>query len=209
MKNINFDESRLLALYFELFRQCYDVKDERKDKEERELVRHIEMQNACCLFKRIGIPLDYSFYPDFNGVSSPRLKVHLRHLDKKKEDIEEFYDEYIEKRNQAFLSCRSYQQQLEEILPIHRENMERLPLAIYLFEDIEKQEKGIETVGSMIYTTTVQLPGADFSMIHKKLSESGYEDIELNKTIWKYLTVLDVINIKPNYITDKSKVLRK
>lgn len=208
MKNINFDESRLLALYFELFRQCYDVKDERKDKEERELVRHIEMQNACCLFKRIGIPLDYSPYPDFNGVSSPRLKVHLRHLDKKKEDIEEFYDEYIEKRNHQ-VCCSSYKHQLEHILPIGRDNMDRLALAIYLFEDIAKQEKGIETVGSMIYTTTVQFPGENFSMIHKKLSESGYEDIELNKTIWKYLTVLDVINIEPNYITDKSKVLRK
>lgn len=207
MKNINFDESLLLSLYFELFRRCYDVKDERKDKEERELVRHIEMQNACCLFKRIGIPLDYSPYPDFNGVSSPLLKVHLRHLDKKKEDIEEFYDEYIEKRNQTH--SFSYKHQLEHILPISRGNMDRLALAIYLFEDIAKQEKGIETVGSMIYTTTVQLPGADFSMIHKKLSESGYEDIELNKTIWKYLTVLDVIDIKPNYITDKSKVLRK
>ena len=207
MKNINFDESLLLSLYFELFRRCYDVKDERKDKEERELVRHIEMQNACCLFKRIGIPLDYSPYPDFNGVSSPLLKVHLRHLDKKKEDIEEFYDEYIEKRNQTH--SFSYKNQLEHILPISRGNMDRLALAIYLFEDIAKQEKGIETVGSMIYTTTVQLPGADFSMIHKKLSESGYEDIELNKTIWKYLTVLDVIDIKPNYITDKSKVLRK
>ena len=189
---ISFKEGFTLATYLELFNRCYNLEDKRKyDVGKQILVRHVEMHNVIFLLKNLGITSEYSFMWDWKGPYSPGLENLLNNIDKKETAIENFYEEYNDKRN-SFYNNRK--QQLKELLYYLEDfQIEKIVMASTVLENILKEEMGSEILAGMIYLEKNVFPGTDLSTIVAGLNKRGYSlTPQLAETIWKDLEILGI-----------------
>ena len=193
---LSFYEKLFLSFYDELYNKYYDVNDERMyDIGPGILVRHVEMQNVVFIFQTQGLLNNFAFTLNWCGPYSPGLQALLNELDKKSDEIRNYYQEYDKKKYGSHYN--KYEEQLNDSLAnlLEKDDINIVAHTCYLLDDIITQNFGIEAMSNLIYVFKTVLPGESFPNIIKYLEKQGqHYDSNLLERIWKYMALLNIRN---------------
>ncbi len=185
---LKFNQEQMLALYYELYDECYNIKDAKRER---------KMQNCCYFFQHFSA-FDGSYCFTRNlGIFSPSLQRQINDLNKKEKEILKFYQNYLEKSNEHYFN---YSEQLKAVLNglVMEEVIPNLALDIYMVKNIVKTELGMDILCAMLYIIEIRHPGLnDFNKVNEILEEDGYDNnLELKENIWQTLKFLGLSKIE-------------
>lgn len=212
--DLSYNEKLLLALYLELFNKPYDINSNMVygiyGTNYNMLVRHVKMQNVCYLFQNLGINIEnFSFSQNQYSPYSPGLEALLMDIDKKEDNIINFYEEYNKKRNKDH---NNYKNQLQALLHdyLDKQQIDTVTKACYLLEDITSVSMGSEALCSMAYLYNSVYPKTDYEEINRRMiARNIFIDDKLSYQMWKSLKILGIVEIKPKTLKPEEKTYQK
>ena len=187
-KKLLLEEKRVLLLYRELIEKEYDVTRNIK-YDDKELVNHVEMQNAIYLMDSLLWRDNYVFTLEKYGPKSHDLEVNLNEIDKNKENIKSFYNK---------LGSNTYSNESKEIFKQVYDNkkLKKLEKFSRIASQVIETEKGIELLGNLSIIGMSKMNNANFQIINKKLQElrPEFDNNFLNQYAYNILYGFDLIN---------------
>lgn len=187
-KKLLLEEKRVLLLYRELIEKEYDVTRNIK-YDDKELVNHVEMQNAIYLMDSLLWRDSYVFTLEKYGPKSHDLEVNLNEIDKNKENIKSFYNK---------LGSNTYSNESKEIFKQVYDNkkLKKLEKFSRIASQVIETEKGIELLGNLSIIGMSKMNNANFQIINKKLQElrPEFDNNFLNQYAYNILYGFDLIN---------------
>ena len=213
--DLNFDEKTMLALYYVLYGDAYNLNDnERIDLGRLSLIRHRKMQDAIYFLQQFncgGKKRDFTI--DWYIPYSSALDLDLTNLEKKEAAVQQF--NLVNKIALSGLSINKndspkYDIYLYLFLNDYFEisEIKKMEKIIILFRELHLDYKGMDTLCKMIYVINNNLPGVNnFNEINELIEKDEYYkgNMKLKHKLWKFLYLvglrkIDKKNINEQYV---------
>ena len=183
-----YEEQRLLMLYRYMIRKEYNINNHHKYENTNSLQNHMEMQQAIYLADSLLWTNQYGFVWDSHGPISPGLEANLNKIDKKKNEIVDFYSNFDGNiySNDTINKLKFYYE-LSKI-----KYLEKFTKLTY---DILKKPKGIELLADLVYIGSKMLPGTKFEFVNKELQHLRpiFNNNDLNQFAFRCLEEFDLL----------------
>ena len=184
---LSYQEMMILSLYRKLFGKCYDC-EEACTNNQGIIQKHIDAQKVGFIFCVLGIPVgDYNFSWDLAGPYSSTLQNILREVDKKGKEVREFYKDNDDVILRDLLN-NDYQISL-----INK-------MCGALGQSVQKDEKGAELLGSLLYISSKVMPFYGLSRVKKELirRKNFFGDTDYISKIDKAWEQLEELGLVPS-----------
>lgn len=178
MASLSYDQKKALIAYERFFGDKYDT----QGRETGNTDEHIQAQKMCYLLKIAGIEIgDFDYSWNFKGPFSPGLLALLRSIDRKHQEVTNFYEHASE---QSWL------------LPEQKEMIDGLKDYLEISTHQTQRMQWVEILGSMAYISRTLLPGAGFETVNQKLMKEKpeYSDEQENMHAWNLLNNANLLS---------------
>lgn len=182
-KKLSVQEEVILSLYMELYDQPYDCHP-LMGSDGINMV-HVNAQKANFIFSEMMVPAGgYGFCWNHHGPYSELLQVHLRALDQKEELVQQYCSEFMANRKQKLDALYTRGQQ------------GKIARGIAEMQEIAREEKGGELLGSLLYIGKTVLPGRGFEQVNCELQrrKDYFQDTDKSRKAWETLQRLDLVS---------------
>lgn len=183
-----YEEQRLLMLYRYMIRKEYNINNHHRYENTNNLQNHMEMQHAIYLADSLLWINQYGFVWDSHGPISLGLEANLNKIDKKKNEVLEFYSYFDDNiYSNDTINKLKYYYELSKI--------KHLEKFIKLTYDILKEPKGIELLADLAYIGSKMLPGMKFESVNKELQQFRpiFNNNELNKFAFRCIEEFNLV----------------
>ena len=173
---LSYEQKIILITYKYFYKKNYSVKDNRVNKSNT-LIRHVNVHQIIYLFGLLNFYAgDYYFSWSNSGPFSKSLQNIIEDLDKKENEINEYYQDL--KTGAKLLPEEFFYGQQEKYI-----------------NKIVKYDYNGEIIGSLAFLANNYYPNSDFSCVNNKLKEliPYLNNDEINKKAWNLLKILKVI----------------
>ena len=188
-KKLIYEEKRILQLYRYILKKEYDVNDRSIYENNKELKNHVEMQQAIYLAYKLLWTDGYGFVWDTYGPKSVSLESDLKELDKKHDEILDYYQDF---------DGNIYSQDSKKKLFVFYDHSKIKTLEKFtkLTNDILKEDKGIELLADLAFIGNTKIPGTKFDVANRELQKYRpiFNNNDLNKYAFRCLETFDLIN---------------
>lgn len=203
---LRFNEEIMLALYLEVFKEYYNKEENKYNDKYNITINEGKMQCVCYIFQNLHLfDHEYGFSLNWYIPYSPGVLALSNDINKKENSVNQFYDEYYEKR-------KDYDGSIYKSLSKYfsQEEINRIINITNILEEIKDDELGIELLSILHFFIKTKYVGSMTENYYKEKIEESYPIYanreELFEKSYKTLYALSLINKSR---TDIPKRIRK
>ena len=190
---LNFNEEIMLSLYLELFKDYYNKGEDKYAEKYNTRINEGKMQCLCYIFQNLDLfDSEYGFSLNYYTPYSPGVLKLTNDINRKEGCVEDFYDEYYQKRkehNGIYKSLSKYysEEEINEIINI-----------TYILGEIKDEKLGVELLTTLHYFIETKCGGNYMEEeFYKEKMEDSYpiykNKDELFKKSYRILSTLNLI----------------
>lgn len=205
---LNFNEEVMLALYLEVFKEYYDKGEDKYNDNYNTTINEGRMQSVCYILQKLHLfDHEYGFSANWYIPYSAGVLALSNDIDRKEKSVNDFYDEYYNKRkedNGMYNSLSRYysEEQIHEVINITN-----------ILEEIKDDELGIELLSMLHFFINTKYGGfmENKAYYKEKIKESYpiYENKdELFEKAYTVLNSLGLTNKQSKEIPQRVKTKR-
>lgn len=202
---LKFNEEVMLALYLEVFKEYYNKGETKYCEDYNMTINEGKMQSICYIFQKLGLfDEEYGFSLNWYIPYSPGIMSLQNDIDRKQSCVDNFYDEYYEKRKKLdgiYTSLSKYYSQ---------EQIDRVINATNILEELSQEQLGIELLSTLHFTMDRIYDDTMERDYYKDKIEESYpiytENDDLFQKSCSTLNALNLINKPRTKIPQRVKI---